>query len=82
MGTAIPSGPLGPALRVGVALGALAAATALFHYVVPVNPTTVALSYLIAILLIATTWGIVEATTASILAVPGVQLLLPAARRP
>ncbi|HEY4954657.1 MAG TPA: ATP-binding protein, partial [Gemmatimonadaceae bacterium] len=34
-----------------------------------VNPTTVALSYLIAILLIATTWGIVEATTASIFAV-------------
>ena len=34
-----------------------------------VNPTTVALSYLIAILLIATAWGIVEATTASIVAV-------------
>ena len=57
-----PPGPLGPALRVGVALGALAGATALFHYVVPANPTTVALSYLLLVLLAATEWGLLEAT--------------------
>ena len=62
MGTAIPPGPLGPALRVGVALGALAVATALFHYVVPANPTTVALSYLLLVLLAATEWGLLEAS--------------------
>jgi two-component system sensor histidine kinase KdpD len=54
--------PLGPALRVGVALGALAGATALFHYVVPANPTTVALSYVLLVLLAATEWGLLEAT--------------------
>ena len=43
--------------------------TVLYFEVLHVNPTTVALSYLIAILLIATTWGIVEATTASVFAV-------------
>ena len=62
MGAAIPSRPLGLALRVGVALGALAGATALFHYVVPANPTTVALSYLLLVLLAATEWGLLEAT--------------------
>jgi two-component system, OmpR family, sensor histidine kinase KdpD len=34
-----------------------------------VNPTTVALGYLVAILFIATFWGIVEATAASVVAV-------------
>jgi two-component system, OmpR family, sensor histidine kinase KdpD len=55
--------------RVAASIGAVALITALYFNVLRVNPTTVALSYLIAILLIATTWGIVEATTASILAV-------------
>lgn len=35
----------------------------------PVNPTTVALTYLVGILLIASGWGIAEATTASLVAV-------------
>src|SRR5713101_150989 len=55
--------------RVTASIGAVALITALYSEVLRVNPTTVALSYLVAILLIATTWGIVEATTASILAV-------------
>src|SRR5580765_6020527 len=49
--------------------GVVAIITALYSAVLQVNPTTVALSYLIAILLVATTWGIVEATAASIVAV-------------
>jgi two-component system sensor histidine kinase KdpD len=55
--------------RVAASLGAVVLITALYFETLHVNPTTVALSYLIAILLIATRWGIVEATTASILAV-------------
>lgn len=55
--------------RVTASIGAVVLITVLYFEALHVNPTTVALSYLIAILLIATTWGIVEATTASILAV-------------
>jgi two-component system sensor histidine kinase KdpD len=55
--------------RVAVSIGAVALITALYSEALRVNPTTVALSYVVAILLIATTWGIIEATTASVLAV-------------
>jgi two-component system sensor histidine kinase KdpD len=55
--------------RVAASIGACMLITVLYFEVLHVNPTTVALSYLIAILLIATTWGIVEATTASVFAV-------------
>ena len=55
--------------RFAGSLGAVFAITALYSAVLHVNPTTVALSYLIAILLVATTWGLAEATTASIAAV-------------
>src|SRR3977135_1260334 len=55
--------------RMAASIGAVALVTALYSQVLPVNPTTVALSYVIAIQLIASAWGIVEATTASILAV-------------
>ena len=55
--------------RFAGSLGAVFAITALYSAVLHVNPTTVALSYLIAILLVATTWGLVEATAASIAAV-------------
>jgi two-component system sensor histidine kinase KdpD len=51
------------------AIGVVAVITALYVQILPVNPTTVALSYLVAILLIATGWGIVEATGASLAAV-------------
>jgi two-component system, OmpR family, sensor histidine kinase KdpD len=55
--------------RGAASIAAIALITVLYFEVLHVNPTTVAVSYLIAILLIATWWGIVEATTASILAV-------------
>src|SRR5262249_19195055 len=37
--------------------------------ILPVNPTTVALTYVVAILLVATWWELTEATTASLAAV-------------
>ncbi|MGB7219625.1 MAG: DUF4118 domain-containing protein [Vicinamibacterales bacterium] len=55
--------------RVAASVGAVVLITFLYSEAIGVNPTTVALSYLVAILLIATTWGIVESTTASVLAV-------------
>jgi two-component system, OmpR family, sensor histidine kinase KdpD len=57
--------------RVTASIAAVALITYLYSELLHANPTTVALSYLVAILLIATTWGIVEATVASILAVLG-----------
>jgi two-component system, OmpR family, sensor histidine kinase KdpD len=50
------------------AVAAVAAITAGYVAIGAVNPTTIALTYLVVILLIATQWGIAEATTASILA--------------
>ena len=55
--------------RVAASLGVVALITVLYSEMLPVNPTTAALSYLVAILMIATVWGIVEATTASVVAV-------------
>ena len=55
--------------RIVASVGGVAVITGLYVRILPVNPTTVALSYLVAILLIATRWGIVEATSASIAAV-------------
>ncbi len=54
--------------RVGASLSAIAALTLLYFAAVHVNPTTVAMSYLVAILLIATRWGLAPATAASIAA--------------
>jgi two-component system sensor histidine kinase KdpD len=48
-----------------LAVGAVTAGCAAF---VQVNPTTVALIYVVVILLIATTWGIAESTAASLVA--------------
>src|ERR1700676_592189 len=55
--------------RIAASIGAVVLISALYFEVLHVNPTTVALSYLIAILVIATGWGIVEATAGSIAAV-------------
>jgi two-component system sensor histidine kinase KdpD len=55
--------------RAATAVGLVALITAVYVRVVSANPTTIALSYLIAILLIATRWGIAEATVASLGAV-------------
>ncbi len=54
--------------RIAVSIGVVAAVTAICSLVVTVNPTTVALGYVVAILLVATAWGITEATVASIVA--------------
>ncbi len=54
--------------RIAVSLLAVAAVTAVYAAVVRVNPTTIALSYVIVVLLIATGWGIGAATVASIAA--------------
>jgi two-component system, OmpR family, sensor histidine kinase KdpD len=55
--------------RFAVAIGVVFAITFLYTAILHVNPTTVALSYLIAILLLASTRGIVEAMTATVVAV-------------
>ena len=55
-------------VRIGVSLGMVAGVTALYTWLLHVNPTTVALTYVIVILLVATGWGILEATVASLVA--------------
>ena len=39
-----------------------------YYAFLPVNPTTVALSYVVVILLVASAWGVVESTAASLAA--------------
>src|SRR5690242_13270643 len=55
-------------VRLVVSLAVVAAVTALYTSIIHANPTTVALSYVVVILLIATGWGIAEATVASLVA--------------
>src|SRR5690242_20106128 len=55
-------------VRLVVSLAVVAAVTALYTSIIHANPTTVALSYVVVILLIATGWGIAEATVASLAA--------------
>lgn len=55
-------------IRLGASVVFVALVTALLFWLVEVNPTTVALSYVVVILFIATGWGIAEATTASVAA--------------
>ena len=54
--------------RIAGSLLAVGLVTAGYASFVRVNPTTIALSYVVVILLIATAWGIAESTTASIAA--------------
>jgi two-component system sensor histidine kinase KdpD len=56
------------ALRAALSLGALAGVTALFTGPISANPTTVALSYLLMVILVATEWGMVEATVLAVAA--------------
>ena len=56
------------ASRILASLGAVGAVTAASVKLAEVNPTTIALIYVVVILLIATAWGIAEATVASIAA--------------
>jgi two-component system, OmpR family, sensor histidine kinase KdpD len=62
------SRPVRLSLRLAVSLGALAGITALFTGPISANPTTVALSYLLMVLLVATEWGMVEATVLAVTA--------------
>ena len=54
--------------RIVMSLAAVAVVTAGYARLVPANPTTIALSYVVVILLIATGWGIGESTAASVAA--------------
>lgn len=56
-------------IRIAASVGAIAAITFIYSSFVRVNPTTVALTYLVAVLVAAGSWGIVEATAASVVAV-------------
>ncbi len=58
-------------VRIVASLAAIAGVTACYVWLVRVNPTTVALTYVAVILLLATRWGIAESMTASIGAVLG-----------
>src|SRR5262245_39503784 len=56
-------------MRVAVSITTVAVVTAAYSQFLRVNPTTVAMTYLVVILLIAIGWGIAEATAASLVAV-------------
>jgi two-component system sensor histidine kinase KdpD len=55
-------------LRLAASLGAVAGLTALYSGPLPANPTTVALSYVVLVLLIATEWGLIPSTVAALAA--------------
>ncbi len=55
-------------LRVLAALGVVAAITYILTRWVPVNPTTAGFVYLIAMLMVATAWGLLESIIASVVA--------------
>ncbi len=57
------------AVRVAASAGAVAAVTFVCGRLIPVNPTTAGLVYLLAILGAASAWGLAEGVTASVLAV-------------
>src|SRR5690349_17681655 len=54
------------AVRLLLSLAAVAAVTFVAYKVIPVNATTVGFAYLLLVLLIASTWGFVEAAVASV----------------
>jgi two-component system sensor histidine kinase KdpD len=54
--------------RLVASIGAIALLTVLYAAFVRVNPTTIALSYIVVIVIIATRWHIVDATAASLAA--------------
>jgi two-component system sensor histidine kinase KdpD len=56
------------ALRIIGSVAIVAALTSLFYRLLPVNSTTVALVFVLAILAIATRWGLTEAIVSSVLA--------------
>jgi len=56
-------------MRIGASIGTVGLVTAMYVLLVHVNPTTIALTYVVVVLLIATGWGIAESTAASLAAV-------------
>jgi two-component system sensor histidine kinase KdpD len=56
------------ALRLLLSAGGVASVTFVAHKVIPGNPTTVAFAYLLFVLIVASTWGFVEACLSSVLA--------------
>ncbi len=54
--------------RVAASLVIIIGVTAFYVWLAHVNPTTIALSYVVVILAIATAWGIAESTVASLAA--------------
>jgi two-component system sensor histidine kinase KdpD len=60
--------PLLSLARSAVSTGVVLVVTAVYHSGLPVNPTTAALTYVVVVLLVASRWGVVEATTASVVA--------------
>src|SRR5438445_5548759 len=59
-------GPIRLALQVAGAVAAIAAVTAAERVFITVNATTVALSFVLTVLVVATQWGLVEAIAASV----------------
>ena len=66
VGTASQLGKL--AARLLISAGGVALVTLVAHRLIPGNPTTVGFAYLLFVLIVASTWGFVEACFASILA--------------
>jgi two-component system sensor histidine kinase KdpD len=60
--------PLVSLARIAVSIGAVLIVTVVCHLLIPVNPTTAALAYVATILLVASGWGVVEATGAALVA--------------
>jgi two-component system, OmpR family, sensor histidine kinase KdpD len=58
-----------PIGRIATSLAAVGIVTVAYSASIHVNPTTIALTYVIVVLLIATRWGIAESTVASLAAV-------------
>ncbi|MGP0076559.1 MAG: DUF4118 domain-containing protein, partial [Bryobacteraceae bacterium] len=56
------------ALRLLLSLAGVAIVTYIAFTVIPHNPTTVGFAYLLLVLVIASTWGLAEATLASLTA--------------
>ncbi len=54
------------ALRLLLSLAGVAIVTSTAYSVIPHNPTTVGFAYLLLVLVIASTWGLAEATLASL----------------
>jgi len=54
--------------RLLASLGVVAAVTVVFFEVIPVNATTIGFFYVVAILVVATAWGLLESTVASVVA--------------